>query len=257
MTENTYLIHDNGGRPFRVSINGHTVNIFMNNNNNNNNNPFLTYEVERIFIGASPYNSMTSFSGGYGPRFDGNSILVKLVGPPQSLNYIFIGSDIFSFQACSEILEYVSPVSNNDVPYPYAVDKDRRFYLLIENVLLQSVPEEYQHDPYVSYYYPNHYITEDMSQIPSRPPPIPNFRGIVEWFCGENQYNMTYHTDPSTEYDRLTDPTHENFGPMSIYDVDGNRSLMSKELYISVLQDFGNRMGFSPLPNKVMIQTRL
>ena len=37
-----------------------------------------TYNPVKIFIGKSPLNQQTIFSGGHGPYFDGNTILLKL-----------------------------------------------------------------------------------------------------------------------------------------------------------------------------------
>ena len=41
-----------------------------------------------VFIGKSPVNAMTTFSGGHGPRFDGNSILLK-----REKDYVFVGDE--------------------------------------------------------------------------------------------------------------------------------------------------------------------
>jgi hypothetical protein len=44
----------------------------------------------------------------------------------------------------------VSPVGNNHVPYPYAVDDRNNVYLMIEDVVLESYTME--QDPYETYY---------------------------------------------------------------------------------------------------------
>ena len=41
-----------------------------------------------VFIGKSPVNAMTTFSGGHGPRFDGNSVLLK-----RENDYVFVGDE--------------------------------------------------------------------------------------------------------------------------------------------------------------------
>lgn len=84
----------------------------------------------RMFIGHSPKNKMTEFSGAYGPEFLGNSILVH----KKDLDYVCIGSDIFEFTALDRIVEYVSPVGNNGVPYPYAVDTKGRHYSMLHEL---------------------------------------------------------------------------------------------------------------------------
>lgn len=103
---------------------------------------------ERIFIGKSPLNGMTKFSGGHGPEFDGNSILVK----QSSGLYVYIGENISSFLPMAEIVDYISPVGNNDVPYPFAVDVSGNFYLLLENVVIRNLPDKAKDDPYCHYY---------------------------------------------------------------------------------------------------------
>ena len=42
-------------------------------------------------------------------------------------------------------------MGNSDVPYPFAVDKHGRSYLLLEQVVLKDVPEG-ESDPYRYYY---------------------------------------------------------------------------------------------------------
>jgi hypothetical protein len=67
-------------------------------------------------------------------EFTGSSILLK-----QAKNtYIHIGIEIFSFKTNSEIIKFVSPVGNSDVPYPYAIDKDKNAYLMIENTVISN-----------------------------------------------------------------------------------------------------------------------
>ena len=67
--------------------------------------------------------------------------------------YVFIGSEFFSFQSLSEIHTFVSPVGNNDVPYPYAIDSNNNYYLLAENVVLTKMlkPDDNPYDYYYQY----------------------------------------------------------------------------------------------------------
>jgi hypothetical protein len=48
-------------------------------------------------------------------------------------NYTFIGGGVTSFITQALIVKYESPIGNNDVPYPYAID-----YLMIEGIMIQS-----------------------------------------------------------------------------------------------------------------------
>lgn len=103
--------------------------------------------VEQIFIGISPRNATTEYSGGYGPEFDGNTILLCLGG----MEYVYIGDrQISKFTAKNKIIDYISPVGNNSVPYPYATDEQGLVYLLIEDVIL--LKSENSSEPYDEYY---------------------------------------------------------------------------------------------------------
>ena len=64
--------------------------------------------------------------------------------------------NIFEFTTKRRITQYSSPVGNNDVPYPYAIDNGGRYYLLTENCSIM-IPycTKAKDDPY-SYYYKHH-----------------------------------------------------------------------------------------------------
>lgn len=160
----SYLIHDNGGRPFKVVIykstsNKQIVDIYkiddILNNKLTYNTKIISYIPTKIFIGKSPKNEMTSFSAGYGPKFDGNSILLCL--NDKTNEYVYIGEEIYSFKAKNTIKTYVSPVGNNDVPYPYAIDNSNNYYLMTENTIINMnniSDKKILNDPY-EYYYNN------------------------------------------------------------------------------------------------------
>jgi hypothetical protein len=132
-TENEYLIHDNGGRPFKVCINWPTKTVFL--------KGYLSWDdmklgyvdlgefkdVERIFIG--PDNNFAN-SAGLRAEFLGNSILLEV----SERSYVHItGMGVRSFTTEERIHEYFSPVGNNDVPYPYATS-DNFIYFLSDGV---------------------------------------------------------------------------------------------------------------------------
>lgn len=151
----TYLIHDNGGLPFKVEvINNKTIRLYesVSYDEKTETDVYELVEVfttDKVFIGFSPFNEMTEFSGGHGSDFDGNTILFHL----QGLQYVFIGSEVFVFLAKSEIIQYVSPVGNNDVPYPYAKDVQGNLYLFIEDIILINPNININNlDPYNVYY---------------------------------------------------------------------------------------------------------
>ena len=78
---------------------------------------------EKIFIGTCPKNLKNWNCNGQ----DGSTILLKI----NKLNYIYIGPDVFTFTAKSEIIDFISLVPNKSAhPSPYAVDVDNNFYLM-------------------------------------------------------------------------------------------------------------------------------
>jgi hypothetical protein len=210
-----FNIHYNGDTPFNVEINGNMIEVFS----NNHKTPILAQNAKTIFVGESPKNKMTTFSGGHGPDFLGNSILLEL----EDNQYEFIGQHIFSFTSLAKITHFVSPVGNNDVPYPYAIDVDGNIYLLIEHVVLKSGNEE--DDPY-SYYYDNSLMG--------------NF--YVEEEC----YSLRYHAFPEKNYERITRDIGK---PVYVMDPHNNKSVLTKEEYISHVNEFGRRLSFQPMKN--------
>lgn len=146
----TYEIHDNYGRPFKVKIYSDHIKIYELDHESKKTKylPFMGIsEYEKVFIGKSPLNEMTEFSGGHGSDFDGNTILIKL----SAHEYIFVGGKICQFKTADEIVEYMSHVGNSDVPYPYAVGKNKT-YLMIEDVYLNNKDIDFEKDVYTQYY---------------------------------------------------------------------------------------------------------
>jgi len=237
-----YYTHDNGARPFRVDISSSVVKVYKQDETEDYEADALcSFDPQHIFIGQSPLNAMTSFSGAHGHEFDGNSILLELTDG----KYVFIGHSIFEFTPQFEIVKYVSPVGNNNVPYPYAVDTNGNYYLMIEDVILSQVPDD--QDPY-TWYYNTRLITKDRSYVPPKDPKIKNFQGIQDYYINYEQYTLTYYPHPETDYDRLT----SNGEQMYLVDTDGVRTLLSKINYIGLMGSFGDQMGFRPLIKRIL-----
>ena len=112
--------------------------------------------VRRIFVGKSPKTATTEYSGGYGEKFDGNSILVH-VGETK---YIHIGAEMYSFTSMDDIVEYYSPVGNSDVPQPVAIGTQHAYFMLDkECVALEHftrvLTQEDKEDLYAHFYFEN------------------------------------------------------------------------------------------------------
>jgi hypothetical protein len=154
----TYETHDNGGRPFFVTVSGKNVVVMRNMNTYKRvNGKFVDVEAppkevlnltaDEIFIGKK------SPSGGYDglkpSEAEGNSILVKQGG-----KYIFIGHEIFEFSPVKgdRIESFYSDIGNSDVPYPYAVGKTH-MYILLDKVAIQLDFFSAMKNIYEQYYY--------------------------------------------------------------------------------------------------------
>ena len=122
-----YLIHDNGGRPFLVNINGKDVSIFKlpkgveeDKDTSKSDYTELVKEykgVKKVFIGKSVKpNDDTAYYAAWGKEFDGNTILIEI----KDKRYCLVAERIVEFSTKDSIEKFESPVGNNDVPYPLA-----------------------------------------------------------------------------------------------------------------------------------------
>lgn len=154
----TYEIHDNGGRPFFVTVDGKTVTVERSMDTYKlEKGHFVTIhkprkelfekKVDEIFIGKK------SPKGGYDglkpKEAEGNSILL-LTGS----KYIYIGSEIYEFTPVKgdTIEKYYSDIGHNDVPYPYAVGKDY-IYIMLDKVAIEKSSFDMKKDIYTQYYF--------------------------------------------------------------------------------------------------------
>ena len=254
----TYLIHDNGSRPFKVNIQDLKVSIYKQcRDNYYEENPLMTFDCKKIFVGTSPLNSITSWSGGFGIAFDGNSILLHLDG----IDYVYIGKEIYKFKSFGEIITYISPVGNNNVPYPYAIDEHDNYYLMIEDVVIMRTDKTaFQmlgySDPYNYYYcYDN----------------ISKHDGFVnKFYVGTELSMLTYNPNPDSYYDWLIIPSDsseesdsedslqscEN-NKLYIVDSNNNKIVLTKQAYIDLIQRYGESQSFCAINNKIILQERL
>jgi hypothetical protein len=164
-----YNILDNGGHPYSVDIKEKKVDIYDNyvyeDEEMEENLPpelVLTIKPKEIFIGKSFKNEMTKFSRGYGMEYDGNTILFGM----GKNEYIFINRHITKFKALAKIIYYTSPVGNNSVPYPYAIDEQGNYYFfdMDKIIISNSEAEEYEdpNDYYIEKYKVNKKLKLDI-----------------------------------------------------------------------------------------------
>lgn len=257
----TYYTHDNGGRPFKVVIReiselgDKTVEVyklwnkkedivFKGDDEYHNFPCYNCYMPLRVMIGESPKNKMTEYSGGYGPEFSGNSILIH-----ENNDYVWIGERIIRFRPEVRIEEFVSPVGNNDVPYSWARDALGNTYLFVLDVILG--PDcQWEKDPY-GYYLKHSLITTDLGLVPPVKPLL-KFRGVTGFRVGNEDYTLRHHSDAGADYDRLMG---WNEGKI-IFKFGNVEKTMTRDEYIEFMDAFGQLKHFRPF-NYSTIQPRL
>lgn len=154
----TYYTLDNGDRPFKVVVTGNVVDVYIKLEGGMDTpaasklwseKPVMSVKAVRVFPGRSPLCRMTKFSGGFGPGNTGNTVLVQIA----PLTYIHIGWCIQRIKTPEEVEKFVSPIGNNDVPYPYLTTRTK-VYLIEEHVWFHktSLAPECVKDPYDQFY---------------------------------------------------------------------------------------------------------
>jgi hypothetical protein len=208
-------------QPYRVVIVDNHVTVYP----GESKIPVYTCKAVRVFVGTSLLNSMTDASGNYGRQFDGNTILVH----EKELTYVSICEDIYRFRTLNPITEYRSPVGNNAVPYPYAIDSTGRCYLLIDNVILNAPMGP---DPYEYFYH--------VSKLP----------GLQGYVDDGQHYVMRYHVDYRSTAMRLGVQAY-------IVRDNGMTAPLTPELYIALMQKYEKIIGATPYYFELLHDTRL
>jgi hypothetical protein len=152
--QKSYLIHDNGGRPFSVNISDGDVSVYTYNQEDGDTDYSKKDYTEHIVTFKSPLKIWIGEQYDKNPYFKGNTILLQM----GNNKYVFIGSSIYSFSLQKEdekIKIYKSDVGNSNVPYPYIVT-DRNIYFMADNCFVSLEfysKEDYTHnDPYMKHY---------------------------------------------------------------------------------------------------------
>jgi hypothetical protein len=216
--------------------------------------PILTFEPQKnsIFIGKSPIMEMTVYSGCYGSKYDGRSILIHM----GDNIYVHIGEEIYSFESLGQIVDFVSPVGNNVQIYPYAKDKNGNVYLLLENVVIKKTPQtekemkQYE-NPYVYYYDHNKIIDDEDHRGGPRKPKVKNFQNIKKFLIGSEPHILTYNVNPEEHYEMMRSWKNQMY-KMYIIDTSGKKTLLTTEMYIQLNESFGTQQSFEGIKNKII-----
>lgn len=131
--DNEYHIHDNGGRPFIVIIDGKdkNISIYLSVWKENEDERYLECDKQLL-----TYTNIIGYWFGYDTsmyQFHSNSILIKV----SKQEYILIGAEIYVFYIPidDEIIDFVSGVGNSDMPYPIAFGEKNVYFLLDKEYL--------------------------------------------------------------------------------------------------------------------------
>lgn len=159
----SYLIHDNGSRPFRVTYpggKGHQRTEIYKKSAKDDPEDDKQYSklvahvaAHDVYVGkSSGACEMCDHGKGDAHKFDGNSILLHMVGR----DYVYVGDKIYAFSLRDgdEFEGYYSPVGNNDVPYPVLVGKHFVYFMLEKKTVPreQFPKDQVWEDAYKEYY---------------------------------------------------------------------------------------------------------
>lgn len=229
----TYYTHYNGRRPFRVDIEDDgKVHVYKYENTLKQ-----TFHPNETFVGTSWENVPNSFLLHMG-----------------NLRYIYIGERIREFKSTVQITTYKSPIGNNDVPYPFAIDSNKNFYLIIEKVIVQHVPRGFEYEPY-RWYYKMCKMTPELSWN-GRHPSVSvddmmewDRTNISEWHVGDEMFVLNYDPEPAEDYDRLLANAPDEDKCMYIVTKEShpNKVKLTRENYIDLLTAYGEKQGFRPI----------
>ena len=89
--------------------------------------PFLSFKPKHFFICKSKVCPMTQFSGSNDSSgFDGNTLLLEC----ENNEYVYVSElEIFKFKTDDKIIEYISLIGNNLIPYTFTVGDKYTYFL--------------------------------------------------------------------------------------------------------------------------------
>jgi hypothetical protein len=176
----SYLVHDNGGRPFRVHVYGKEIEIYKGltvyHEDGSIDWDTIDYSelvkklaVEEVHLGHSPCNSKLYIRDACGASEKGNSILLHVSGH----KYMYIGHMIYEFTMEDEFEAYYSVIGNNDVPYPVVLGSNYVYFMLDHTRLPRELFKANMNsaewsDAYAYYFGFKDYTTGELIKCPER-----------------------------------------------------------------------------------------
>jgi hypothetical protein len=135
-SKRTYLIHYNGGRPWKVIVSKNLIEILAHKDIDSVADTIAHKYDKKVWS----TKKFVGYWNGFDPspyEIHGNTLLVLLEESARSAKYVYIGSHIISFKTTEKIKDYYSNMGNNDVPYPIAVTHSK-VILLAEDVIVDN-----------------------------------------------------------------------------------------------------------------------
>ena len=128
-----YIIHDNMSRPFKVFANKNKIEIYRPSSYPENQKKLKYDKLIKRYTSFKGYwpglDKDMEYTQYYDPkRENGNTILIKLT----KQKYVYVGKIIYEFETgkSEEIIDYVSPIGNSDVPYPIAISNNYVYFMI-------------------------------------------------------------------------------------------------------------------------------
>jgi hypothetical protein len=250
-----YYTHNNFGRHFKVIIKDKQICVYKfdhitNNEHIYNDTPILEFKANKIFIGKSHLNKITKFSGGYGKKFDGNSILCN-VGDDNT--YIYIGDEIYSFKSKEKIIKYYSLIGNSDVSFGYAIDELKNYYLMNYHIFISNNNNINEFEGPFQYYRDMTLITTNIGTSPPTIPIQKILQNISAYYFGKKRYTLWY--VPVSEckefYNRLCE-WNNNKNCYHLIVVDDEKIKLSFNEFKELMEYFEKESGFHPFKYKII-----
>ena len=109
-----YEIFEYGGVLYRVVVNGKIAIIF-----DASGELLFCYEALNIFPGIDPLEQ----------KYNGNTVILQMT----ENQFIFIGFSIYEFEIEDNVVNYYSPLRNNNTPYPILQGTKNFYFMLTYN----------------------------------------------------------------------------------------------------------------------------
>jgi hypothetical protein len=256
----TYLVHANGGRPFKVvlkNVQGRVKVDVMKQTTD-----FKAYEKEPCWSAFSEevfvanHDTIPKVGKPKWRRGDpldvcaavGHVVVVKT----GHLKYVFVGHAIQEFKTLAPVTRIESYVGNSDLPYPCVVDSQHNVYLLLESVVMKHVTKK-QIEPFGDVY-GFYYAKKCLCRGRSTDNRGVGFEGIQTFYVNNNYALMYFAPFPKQEYKRLTSKEMlkdmPNQGPdKTLHNtlaikVNNKVSALSERDYVAVMKRFAKQMNF-------------